>query len=93
MADETPDIHQRLADVSRRSLAIVWTIVVWLIGAIFWAGTSYERFQSMDKHLENIDLKLDKLNQIDIVRQRQDDNMRRIEVLEKFMMEQQEKGR
>lgn len=90
MTPET-EVHSRLNAINRKSLLALWTLFAWLVGAVFWAGSSYQRFQSMDKHLEAIDTKLDRMSQLDVIRQRQDDNMRRIEVLEKTMMELREK--
>lgn len=74
-------------------LVSLFTVLVWSVGAIFWVGSAYQRFESMDKHLEQIDGKLDIVNDVRVIHQRQDDNMKRIEVLELFVMKQQERGR
>lgn len=83
MAPETEaELHLRLTKLDRRNLALAWAIMAWLAGAIFWAGSSYNKFQSMDVHLQQIDSKLSVTEDVKMIRQREEDLFRRVEVLE-----------
>ena len=56
------------------------------MGAIFWAGATYNRIDSMDKHMGNVDasiaLVLNKLGDLQTVQMRVEENEKRIERLE-----------
>ena len=84
MSIPTPslDLHDRLIRIDRRGILLLWGAVLWLMGALLWAGATYEKFQSMDKHLSQIDEKLSILDDVRMIRQREDDVIRRIEIIE-----------
>lgn len=84
MSIPTPslDLHDRLIRIDRRGILLLWGAVFWLMGALLWAGATYEKFQSMDKHLSQIDEKLSILDDVRMIRQREDDVIRRIEIIE-----------
>ena len=81
------DVRATIAALNKRNLGLIWGFVIWLVGAGVWAGGAYQKFQSMDAHLDKIDQKLDMLSQIEVVRQRQDDTVKRVESLERELIE------
>lgn len=81
--------HQQLAAfISKqqtRNLFQLWGFVVWCVITIFWVGVSYDRVLNMDTRLQKIDTKMEILGEISTLRARQQDVMRRLDLLEEHV--------
>lgn len=63
-------------------VAIGSGVAIFLIGAIFWAGATYNRVQGIEAQLSAIQSQISKLGDMQAVVVRQEDDQRRLDKLE-----------
>ncbi len=80
-------VEDQLKVIGKRSVIQTWSIIAWCAGALFWGGYAYSRFVTMDQHLESIDAKMDRLADVETIRQRQLDNIHRLELMERTVQD------
>lgn len=55
---------------------------IFVIGAIFWAGATYQRISNIETHLNNIDTAVIKMGDLGALQQSMSDTQRRLDKLE-----------
>jgi len=63
-------------------IAIGSGMAVFLMGAIFWAGATYNRIQGIESHLLSIDAAISKIGNIQTIDERTSETQRRLDKLE-----------
>jgi hypothetical protein len=57
-------------------------VSIFILGAVFWAGATYNRVQGIETHLINIDVTMAKLGDLQTLEERTADMQRRLDKLE-----------
>jgi len=66
-------------------VAIGGGVAVFLIGAVFWAGATYNRVQGIESQLSQIQAQISKLGDFQAIEERVAEHQRRIDKLEDQM--------
>ncbi len=74
-------------------IAIGSGAAVFLMGAIFWAGATYNRVEGIETRLANIETQLSKLGDVQTTAAKAAENSRRIEQLDERLRQQELKVR
>ena len=74
-------------------IAIGSGMAVFLMGAIFWMGATYNRIQAIETHLLSIDAAVSKIGDLQTVEEKTNETQRRLDKLEDsvFKMETDKK--
>lgn len=84
MSAETDEVLSSLTGGNKATVRVIIGsgLVAFLVGAIFWAGATYDQVVQIQSRLQKIETQLTRIGDINSIEQRGTDNERRIERLE-----------